>query len=209
MKRGSLYTWDLTTGKIDPYIPALETWEDYLDDVLSDVEDWLHEGLNVTEALSAVEEVLRQKHHDYGEDNLHAFGELGILVRASDKVARLKNLLDMEASGTDVPAVSDESRADTWRDLAGYAIQALIMMKCSKEQEPVNYYEIRKNRLERGYCPDCGEGVLLRKSAFDNTLRCSAHCGFEYSNVYVMQDYNSVASMIDIIARSEAIEEQK
>ncbi len=203
MKRGSLYTWDLSSGKIEPYIPALETWEDYLLDTLDELHDWLIEGPNIDDALSAVEEVLRQKHHDYGEDNLHAFGELGILVRASDKVARLKNLIEKNME------VTDETREDTWRDLAGYAIQALIMMKCSKEQEPVNYYEIRKNRLERGFCPDCGEGVLLRKSVFDNTLQCSAHCGFEYSNVYVMQDYNSVASVIDSIARSFAVKEQK
>ncbi len=203
MKRGSLYTWDLSNGKIEPYFPALETWEDYLADTLDELNEWLIEGPNINAALSAIEEVLRQKHHDYGEDNLRAFGELGILVRASDKIARLKNLIEKDA------AVADESREDTWRDLAGYAIQALIMLKCSKEQEPVNYYEIRKNRLERGFCPDCGEGVLLRKSAFDNTLQCSAHCGFEYSNVYIMQDCNSVASVIDIIARSSAVEEQK
>jgi len=61
------------------------------------------------------------KQHDYGQGNILAFGEFGVLVRASDKLERLKNLLkkDLEPE--------NESIIDTWRDLAGYAIIALML----------------------------------------------------------------------------------
>jgi hypothetical protein len=66
--------------------------------------------------------MLAKKHHDYGVDNLKKFGEFGILVRCSDKVERLNNILKSGA------AVA-ETKEDTWLDLAGYAIQALMMAK--------------------------------------------------------------------------------
>ena len=58
------------------------------------------------------------KQHDYGQGNILAFGADGILVRVSDKVERLKNLRGKEAV--------NEPQTDSWRDLAGYAILALM-----------------------------------------------------------------------------------
>jgi len=71
---------------------------------------------------SELQTMLIKKHHDYGVDNLKKFGELGILVRCSDKVERLNNIIKSGA------AVS-ETNEDTWMDLAGYAIQALMMAR--------------------------------------------------------------------------------
>jgi ribosomal protein S27AE len=185
------------------------TWEGLLDENLLDLQDWLSDPEHIDEALAAVASVLRDKHHDYGENNLKDFGELGILVRASDKIARLKNLVDTEAN------VTDESRADTWRDLAGYAIQALIMMKmrtlrssaCTK---PLHLFEIRKNRLIRGMCPDCGEGVLLRMNFWENRLRCSNDCGFTTGDLYSIHlSYPSFTDTINYLASQEAYREQK
>lgn len=177
--------------------PAPESsmvWQDALGDSLMELDDWLSDPINVHDALAAVEEHLMRKHRDYGENNLKEFGELGILVRASDKVARLKNLIDKHAE------VEDESRADTWRDLAGYAIQAMIMMKMSAGQ--ANTFEIRKNRLIRGCCPDCGEGVLLRENLWTVRLRCSAGCGFVTDDLYQMHlSYPDFNAMIEALAR--------
>ena len=36
--------------------------------------------------------VFAKKQHDYGPGNISSFGEVGVLVRVSDKIARLKNL---------------------------------------------------------------------------------------------------------------------
>jgi hypothetical protein len=70
-----------------------------------------------------VAKLLISKQHDYGHGNINAFGELGVLVRASDKIERLKNLHKRR----DTP--SNESVDDTWMDLAGYAIIALMIRR--------------------------------------------------------------------------------
>lgn len=181
-------------------LESFSTWDGALLDTLDEINDWLSDPINTHDAVASVENVLVAKHHDYGEDNLAAFGELGILVRASDKIARLKNLIDKNEE------VDDESREDTWRDLAGYAIQALIMIKRSSlrscaDTERVNYIDIRKNRLIRGFCPDCGEGVLLRRNFFDLGVACSEGCGFAVEDLYGLHlNYPDFTDMIDHLA---------
>ena len=64
-------------------------------------------------------DLICRKQHDYGHDNIIAFGEFGLLVRTSDKVARLRNLQGKEGIV--------EPRIDAWRDIAGYAILALMV----------------------------------------------------------------------------------
>lgn len=152
-----------------------DKWLNELGAQLEMVRTWLLDPKNVDETLDSIAEVLIKKHHDYGESNLLEFGELGILVRASDKVARLKNLADKEAR------VQDESKRDSWRDMAGYAVQALILTNRANRTEKVNTFEVRKKRLMDGHCPDCGKGVLLRQPMWsENTvcLYCSQDCGF-------------------------------
>ena len=61
------------------------------------------------------------KQHDYGHDNIMAFKEHGLVVRLSDKVARLKNLLWSNSSP------NNESIEDTFTDIAGYAKIALML----------------------------------------------------------------------------------
>lgn len=65
--------------------------------------------------------LLCSKQHDYGHENILAFGMLGVLVRVSDKVARLNNLL---GSGR-TPA--NEALSDTYADLVGYAAIAHML----------------------------------------------------------------------------------
>ena len=74
-----------------------------------------------------------KKSNDYASDedpfrNFRTFGELGILVRMSDKFARLKTALydrkDM--------AVSSETIEDTILDLATYAVLLLSYRQGSK-----------------------------------------------------------------------------
>jgi hypothetical protein len=71
-----------------------------------------------------VVKVLTTRQHDYGQGNILGFGEKGIVVRIWDKVNRLKNLLwDTE----DEP--KGERVEDTFTDLAGYSIIALLLRK--------------------------------------------------------------------------------
>jgi hypothetical protein len=65
-------------------------------------------------------QVLDSKQLDYGSANIADFGEYGVLVRANDKVARLKNLL------TNVASPRNESIEDSWLDLSNYSIIAVL-----------------------------------------------------------------------------------
>lgn len=57
----------------------------------------------------------------YGHSNILKFEELGLVVRMSDKAARLSN---MEEDGRDF---EDESVMDTWMDVLGYATIATML----------------------------------------------------------------------------------
>lgn len=65
--------------------------------------------------------LLCSKQHDYGHGNILAFGIFGVVVRLSDKVARLENLL----SHGEAP--KNESIVDTLHDVIGYAVIARML----------------------------------------------------------------------------------
>ena len=71
------------------------------------------------EVAREVADLVILKHKDYGKDNILAFGEFGVLVRTSDKIARLKNLIGKEGV--------TEPRIDAWWDIMGYGIIALLL----------------------------------------------------------------------------------
>jgi hypothetical protein len=62
-------------------------------------------------------ELMDRKNHDYGSKNVGEFGELGVVVRMTDKVNRIKNL-----STRGVSLVLDETVHDTWGDLFNYTL---------------------------------------------------------------------------------------
>jgi hypothetical protein len=71
--------------------------------------------------------ILLKKHKDYGPRNIADApgGPInGLRVRIHDKVARINNLID---TGSDQPEY--ESMEDSFKDLANYAIIALLVMR--------------------------------------------------------------------------------
>ena len=60
------------------------------------------------------------KQLDYGSGNIARFGELGVMVRANDKIERLRTLLLENREAKNEPV------EDTWRDLANYGIIGLL-----------------------------------------------------------------------------------
>ena len=79
-------------------------------------------------------EIARKKNSDYADDtdafkNLNAcemYGvpaEKGVLVRMSDKMTRISNLIGRQA------AVADETVLDTLRDLSVYATLLMVLME--------------------------------------------------------------------------------
>lgn len=76
------------------------------------------------EAFELVGEELLQmflkKHKDYGKGNILTVKELGIALRISEKIERIKHLL----TESKIPA--NESIDETWIDVAVYAMIAVL-----------------------------------------------------------------------------------
>ena len=93
------------------------------------LEGALFEALGCTEPLTLkfIQVVLSdvtlfdRKQHDYGSANIAEFGLEGVLVRANDKLARLKNLRHK-------PAAKNEAVADSWADLSVYGVIARLCL---------------------------------------------------------------------------------
>ena len=68
-------------------------------------------------------EIYIKKNHDYGnsfEESINEFGSIAFVVRADDKMRRMKQLCKSEAQ------VKDEAFEDTVRDMANYCIMFLM-----------------------------------------------------------------------------------
>jgi hypothetical protein len=70
--------------------------------------------------------LLVSKQKDYGKNNIEKFGIVGILIRLSDKVERLLNIMK-KSSNLDV-AVQDEPVYQTLADIIGYCVIAKMFV---------------------------------------------------------------------------------
>src|SRR4030066_1342037 len=79
------------------------------------------------QAFKQVEDELLQmflkKHKDYGKGNILNVKELGIALRISEKIERIKHLLAQNSG----PA--NESVEETWQDVGVYAILAVLLKR--------------------------------------------------------------------------------
>jgi hypothetical protein len=81
----------------------------------------------------AARAVMEAKNQDYGADsdpfrNFRSFGQLGILVRLSDKMSRLRTFVERGDL-----KVSDESISDTALDAINYVVLLLAMIEFGDE----------------------------------------------------------------------------
>lgn len=67
--------------------------------------------------------LLTTKQDMYGPANLHTYGEMGIVIRISDKISRLQTLHNGLGSGG-----HGDSYQDTLLDIAGYSVLGLVMI---------------------------------------------------------------------------------
>jgi hypothetical protein len=79
----------------------------YLDDAFAQVNEELLE-------------MFLKKHRDYGKGNILAIKELGIAMRLTEKIERLKHLMLKDNQPV------NESIEETWIDVAVYAIIAVL-----------------------------------------------------------------------------------
>jgi hypothetical protein len=76
--------------------------------------DWAWEKIRYT---------LIDRQRKYGHENINRSGELGLLVRLNDKLARMENLLKIRGTSILLEVCEeDESVEDTAIDIAGYGI---------------------------------------------------------------------------------------
>ena len=88
------------------YLKKMKTFEEGFDLIVKDLKD-----------------LIIRKQKDYGHGNILKFGQLGVMVRVSDKFERLINLWK---KGT---TPKNETVIDTWQDIANYAIIWLMLEK--------------------------------------------------------------------------------
>lgn len=87
------------------------------------------------ELFAEQEKLMVRKQKDYGPGNIEAFGEVGLLVRLSDKINRLINLLSKD----DQTTATDESIEDTWMDIANYGVIGVAIRKGYVFHPPKEY----------------------------------------------------------------------
>ena len=73
--------------------------------------------------MEAMLETLVRKQHDYGHNNILAFGLTGVAVRISDKIARYQNIINAVGDNK----VSHETYLDTLMDMVGYSVIARML----------------------------------------------------------------------------------
>jgi hypothetical protein len=105
--------------------------------------------------------LMRAKNVDYANEsdpfrNFRTFGLLGIVVRLSDKLARLHSLVER---GLDQNAVRDETYADTVRDIVNYAIifEAMARETQGKQAQGNVAPDYLDSEIERAF-----EGLVIK-----------------------------------------------
>lgn len=103
-------------------------FEDSVADLVQDIQKELT-GPRARKLLKELAELLIKKQKDYGSRNILDCGELGVVVRCSDKIARLRNLFGITDGTLNKKATNNEAVDDSWMDLANYAIIALMVRR--------------------------------------------------------------------------------
>ena len=65
--------------------------------------------------------LIRKKNEMYGDGNIDAIGQEGIMIRLKEKIERLKHLLEKNLNPEEEPV------EDTWKDIIGYGIIGLMV----------------------------------------------------------------------------------
>ncbi len=89
----------------------------------------------IRQTATDIVDILEERNKKYGDTNLLEYGTLGLIVRMSDKIARIRRAI------ADVETMEDDERAfevieDALIDLAGYAINGLRLLRSGR----LSYY---------------------------------------------------------------------
>lgn len=117
--------------KKNAYLTELPTVKDSLTtaEKSSDVQEYDQQVAAYQKLLDEMMELHLRKIKDYGPHAINATGEVGIVVRMWDKMARLLNLTGWDITTgkqTSAKSPNNESVDDTLMDLASYALIMLV-----------------------------------------------------------------------------------
>jgi hypothetical protein len=97
-------------------------------------------------AQNYVVELLIRKQKDYGPENIARFGNVGLLIRMHDKIARLENILERSKNNfntaVSVNMVEDETIIDTLIDIIGYSSIAIMWSTIDAEGQRAFLYPV-------------------------------------------------------------------
>jgi len=82
--------------------------------------------------VGGLKELMISKQRDYGKGNIIKFGHIGIMVRVSDKIERLLNLMKNNRNP------SNESVVDSYKDISNYALIGIMLLRGTFERELSN-----------------------------------------------------------------------
>lgn len=92
-------------------------------------------GIEITK--TSILNTLISKQRDYGKVNISRFGTPGVIIRMSDKLSRLSNLLEKSQydfnKAVNINAVQGESVVDTIIDIIGYSIIGMMLLTIDPE----------------------------------------------------------------------------
>jgi len=94
--------------------------------------DESYDEVTIHKICVALEQLLETKQEYYGTENLCKYGHYGILVRLADKMSRLGNLVERKKEEEPYNIDTEESLYDVYRDIAGYGVMAIKLMKDMK-----------------------------------------------------------------------------
>jgi len=117
-----------TKSKIN-YSDCLEYGTMQKPDETADVETTNEEFDNICTEIS---ELVKSKNERYGDNNLTKFGHLGIIIRMYDKLSRLENLTKTGCKSAEEFDKLKKSIEGQYKDIAGYAVVALRLMRGSR-----------------------------------------------------------------------------
>jgi len=133
----------------------------------------------MNKAVTTLQSLLISKHNDYGNDNLLIFGEVGIIIRVNDKINRIENLFTKDSS-------VNESIKDTLLDIAGYSVQAIMILYGNSDKWFTELHGVLSELDEK--CKRYGAKsqieVLRRiKNDFSDLLAIAQHQIYQHSSL--------------------------
>lgn len=132
-----------------------------------------NEALDIV--IQQFKDIMLQRHLKYGTGNINAFGEVGCIVRITDKIERLKQWYN----SPNETVFDDETLEDTWIDAGNYAIIRMLYAKgwwdlpVEKEKEKLNVYT---EALDKEHIDNCQDITCLGCEDLTKYC-CNGRCG--------------------------------